>query len=121
VEAEYRVLKTPDGRAIAGLSMGALQSLNIGLNGASKGEFAWIGGFSAPAQFVERPATSYEAVKPRLLWIGCGTGDSLLESNRKLITELKVKGYQVKAVETPGAHIWPVWQRNLVDFAQLLF
>jgi hypothetical protein len=23
--------------------------------------------------------------------------------------------------ETPGAHIWPVWDRNLVDFVQLLF
>ena len=124
VEAEYRVVKARDGKAIAGLSMGAAQSLDIGLNGASKdnaGEFAWIGGFSAPAQFVQRPAVSGQASKLRLLWIGCGTGDALLESNRKLIEELRGKGYKVKAVETPGAHIWPVWDRDLVDFVQLLF
>jgi enterochelin esterase family protein len=124
VEAEYRVVKTRDGKAIAGLSMGALQSLDIGLNGAGKdaaGAFAWIGGFSAPAQFVQLPATSGHASKLRLLWIGCGTGDALLESNRKLIEDLQGKGYTVKAAEKSGAHIWPVWQRNLVDFAQLLF
>lgn len=124
VEAEYRVVKTRDGKAIAGLSMGALQSLDIGLNSAGKdaaGEFGWIGGFSAPAQFLQRPAMSGHASKLRLLWIGCGTGDALLESNRKLIEDLQGKGYTVKAVEKPGAHIWPVWQRDLVDFAQLLF
>jgi len=64
---------------------------------------------------------SGQASKLRLLWIGCGTGDPLLESNRKLIEELQGNGYTVKAVETPGAHVWPVWDRNLVDFVQLLF
>jgi enterochelin esterase family protein len=124
IEAEYRVVKTRDGKAIAGLSMGALQSLDMGLNGTGKdsaGEFAWVGGFSAPAQFVQRPATSGQASKLRLLWIGCGTGDALLESNRKLIEELQGMGYKVRAAEKSGAHVWPVWQRDLVDFAQLLF
>jgi enterochelin esterase-like enzyme len=124
VEAEYRVAKTRTGRAIAGLSMGGFESLDIGLNSAGKdgtGSFAWVGGFSAPAQSVDLPATNGEAAKLRLLWISCGTEDPLLEPNRKLIGQLKGKGYAVKAVETPGAHIWPVWDRNLVDFVQLLF
>lgn len=85
IGAEYRVVKTRDGKVIAGLSMGALQSLDLGLNGTGKGsagEFAWVGGFSAPAQLVQHPATSSQAGKLRLLWIGCGTGDALLESNR---------------------------------------
>lgn len=124
VEAEYRVIKTRNGKAIAGLSMGASESLDIGLNPTGKdgaGEFAWVGSFSAPAQFVERPAVNGEVAKPRLLWISCGTGDPFLESNQKLIQELRKMGYAVKAVETPGAHIWPVWDRNLVGFVQLLF
>jgi enterochelin esterase-like enzyme len=124
VEAEYRVTKTREGKAIAGLSMGGAQSLDIGLNGTGKdatGEFAWVGGFSSAAPFVRPPAVSGETNKLRLLWISCGTSDSLLEPNRKLIKELQEKGYAVKAVESPGAHIWPVWQRNLVDFVQLLF
>lgn len=124
VEAEYRVAKTRTGRAIAGLSMGGFESLDIGLNSAGKGgmgSFAWVGGFSAPAMSVERPEASGEQAQLRLLWISCGTEDPFLEPNRKLIAELKAKGYAVKAVETPGAHIWPVWDRNLADFVQLLF
>ena len=124
VEAEYRVAATRDRKAIAGLSMGGSQSLEIGLNRTRNdgtGEFAWIGGFSAAAQFVQRPAKGGRASKLRLLWISCGTADTLLEPNRKLTAELQAKGYAVKAVETPGAHIWPVWDRNLVDFVQLLF
>jgi enterochelin esterase-like enzyme len=124
VESEYRVTKTREGKAIAGVSMGGAQSLDIGLNGTGKdgtGEFAWVGGFSSAAPFVRPPAVSGEASKLRLLWISCGTSDSLLEPNRKLIKALQEKGYAVKAVESPGAHIWPVFQRNLVDFVQLLF
>ena len=124
VEAEYRVVKTRDGKAIAGLSMGGAQSLEIGLNRTGKdgiGEFAWVGGFSAATQFVRPPAIGGEANKLRLLWISCGTADFLLQPNRKLIKELQGKGYVVQAVETPGSHIWPVWQRNLADFVQLLF
>ena len=124
VEAEYKVAKTRAGKAIAGLSMGASESLDIGLNHAGKdgvGAFAWVGGFSAPAQFLERPAASGPASKLRLLWIGCGTDDSLLEPNRKFIAELRTKGYTVQGAEVPGAHVWPVWQRDLVDFVQLLF
>jgi len=119
VEAEYRVVKTREGRAIAGLSMGGAQGLDIGLNGA--GEFAWVGGFSAPAYFVRLPTVSGRATKLRLLWISCGTEDALLEPIRKFIKELHEDGYAVKQVEIPGAHIWPVWQRNLADFVQRLF
>jgi enterochelin esterase family protein len=124
VESEYRVVKTRTGRAIAGLSMGASESLDIGLRSTGKdgkGEFAWVGGFSAAAQWVERPTARGEQAQLRLLWISCGTGDSFLAPNREFTEELKERGYVVKSVETPGAHIWPVWDRNLVDFAQLLF
>lgn len=124
VEAEYRIVKTRDGRAVAGLSMGAFESLDLVLNSAGKdgaGSFAWVGGFSAPAQLIALPAANGEASHLRLLWISCGTADPFLEPNRKFVSELRGKGYSVKAVETPGAHVWPVWQRNLVDFVQLLF
>jgi len=83
--------------------------------------FAWIGGFSAATQLVRRLAVGGQASKLRLLWIRCGTGDPLLELNRKFPHELRGNGYIVKAVETSGAGIWPVWQRDLASFVQLLF
>jgi enterochelin esterase family protein len=57
----------------------------------------------------------------RLLWIACGTEDRLIEMNRKFRDWLKSKGIQHTDIETPGAHAWMVWRRNLATFAPLLF
>ena len=57
----------------------------------------------------------------RLLWIACGTEDGLIATNRKLIDWLKSKDIQLTRIETPGAHTWLVWRRNLSEFAPLLF
>ena len=59
--------------------------------------------------------------KLRLLWIACGTDDRLIEPNRKLREWLKTKGIRPTEIETPGAHIWMVWRRNLAEFTTLLF
>ena len=57
----------------------------------------------------------------KLLWIACGTEDRLIDPNRKFIEWLKSKDIHVTAVETPGAHTWMVWRRNLAVFAPMLF
>jgi enterochelin esterase-like enzyme len=126
VEAGYNVRRDREGCAIAGTSMGGLESVLIGLSHTD--QFAWIGGFSSaltrfdslrvhalPAGFETR------AAKLRLLWMACGTEDPLLAANQRSIAWLKLQGLPVTAVETPGGHIWPVWRNNLVQFAPLLF
>jgi len=121
VEAEYRVSARREDRAIAGLSMGGLESLTIGLTHPA--QFAYIGGFSSAVHLLD-PATQLagvDAAKLRLLWIACGVDDNLVTANRKLIAYLKDKGLTVTAVETPGAHHFNVWRDNLVQFAPLLF
>ena len=57
----------------------------------------------------------------RLLWIACGTDDRLIESNRKFKDWLKSKHVNFVPVETPGAHTWLVWRRNLAEFASQIF
>ncbi len=124
VEKFYHVSADRNSRAIAGLSMGGAESLLTGLNNLDR--FAWIGAFSAggmtedfPAEF---PALDSKANSQlRLLWIACGTDDRLLEINRKFRAWLKTKGVQHTDIETPGAHTWMVWRRNLAEFARLLF
>ena len=123
VESQYSVSRTREDRAIAGLSMGGLESLEIGLN--HTGTFAWIGGFRAAVHRLD-PATQLTALDPRsarlrLLWIACGTEDGLIDANRKLVATLKAEGLPVTAVETPGAHVSYVWRANLIQFAPLLF
>jgi enterochelin esterase-like enzyme len=124
VEKEYRVAKTRQGRAVAGLSMGGAESLLVGLNTVSR--FAWVGAFSTGGltEDFDRafPALDTSANSQlRLLWIACGTEDRLIDPNRKFRAWLGAKGVRHEAVETPGAHTWMVWRRNLASFVPLLF
>jgi enterochelin esterase-like enzyme len=124
VEADYLVKNDRDSRAIAGLSMGGAESLMTGLNNLN--EFAWIGAFSSgglsPEFDKEFPGQDASAnSRLRLLWIACGTDDHLIEINRSLRAWLAAKNIRHADIETPGAHTWLVWRRNLAEFAQLLF
>jgi enterochelin esterase-like enzyme len=124
VESEYSVDKDRDSRAIAGLSMGGAESLLTGLNHLD--QFSWIGAFSSgglPDAFQDRfPNLDEKANKQlHLLWIACGTDDRLITFNRKFREWLKTKNINHTDIETPGAHTWMVWRRNLTNFAPLLF
>lgn len=122
-ESAYNIARDREGRAIAGLSMGGLESLDTGLHEADK--FAWIGGFSSAVHnldYEHQLATlDPKSANLKLLWIACGTSDSLIDANRKMIAFLKEKGMPVTQVETPGLHVSLVWRDNLIHFASLLF
>ncbi len=123
-ETEYRITPNRTSRAIAGLSMGGSESLLTGLNHLD--QFAWVGAFSSgglPEDFEKTfPGLDAKAnSRLHLLWIACGTDDSLITPNRNLRAWLKIKGIQHTDIETPGQHTWMVWRRNLAEFAPLLF
>jgi len=124
VESGYLVNKDRNSRAIAGLSMGGSESLLSGLNNLDK--FAWVGAFSSggiPEEFdKDFPKLDAKANNQlKVLWIACGLDDRLIELNRRLRSWLDAKGVHKVDVETPGAHTWMVWRRNLVTFSGLLF
>jgi len=124
VEKSYRAAKDRDQRAVAGLSMGGAESLYTGLNALDR--FAWIGAFSSGGLGEdfgpEFPGLGSKANKQlHLLWIACGTDDRLLAPNRKFREWLTTKGVHHTDIDTPGAHTWMVWRRNLAAFAPLLF
>jgi enterochelin esterase family protein len=124
VESAYLVKEDRNSRAIAGLSMGGSESLLTGLNTLDK--FSWIGAFSSggitPEFDKDFPALDSKANQQlHLLWIACGTDDHLIELNRNLRTWLASKSIKHTDIETPGAHTWMVWRRNLTEFAPLLF
>jgi enterochelin esterase family protein len=124
VEKSYRISPDRKDRAIAGLSMGGGESLNISLNNPDR--FAWIGAFSSGIR-----DSGYETQYPkldqsvnkqlRLLWIGCGEADGLLAPNQKFCEWLKTKGVHYTWVQSPGQHSFRVWRRYLAQFAPLLF
>ena len=125
VEQSYRAKKDRNSRAIAGLSMGGAESLFTGLNHLA--QFAWIGSFSSASDLDDDFSAEFPSLdgnanrKIKLLWIACGVDDDLITLNRQFKTWLKEKGIRYAHVETPGAHSWLVWRRNLVTFAPLLF
>jgi enterochelin esterase-like enzyme len=123
VEKLYRASTDRDSRAVAGLSMGGGESLDLGLN--ARDRFAWVGAFSSAVP--EDPDAAFPGLgantKPplRLLWIACGSEDFLTAANRKFWDWLQARQVPFTKIETPGGHTWPVWRRNLAAFAPLLF
>jgi enterochelin esterase-like enzyme len=58
----------------------------------------------------------------RMLWITCGTADSLIGVNRQFKDWLRSKNVQFTEEEAPDVgHVWPYWRKNLTEFAQKAF
>lgn len=73
-----------------------------------------------PKNFPNLDARSNSQI--RLLWIACGTADTLIGVNRQFKVWLKSKDVQFTDLEVPEvAHVWPLWRQNLTDLAPLLF
>lgn len=139
IEKHYRVQADAKHRAIAGLSMGGAQTLNIAIPRLE--DFAYFGVFSSgvfgitggpggasasqgPA-WIERNKQHLENDKAKkdlkLVWFGTGKGDFLLETSRATVELLKKNGFNVVYRETDGAHTWMVWRDYLNEFAAQLF
>ena len=123
IDADYRTRADDRHRAIAGLSMGGGQSLQIGLGHINT--FSWIGAFSAAVfepvhdPLISRPDALNQHLS--LLWIGCGRDDFLYELNARFLSQLDSLGVEHTAHISAGAHSWPVWHRYLHRLLPLLF
>lgn len=123
VESHYSAKPDREARALAGLSMGGGQSLNIGL--AHLDRFAWIGGFSsAPntrpaAESVPDPTRAAEQL--RLLWVSCGDRDNLMRISRDFHEALDERKVPHVWHVSAGGHDFRVWRNDLYHFSQLLF
>ena len=129
IDAQYRTHADRAARAMAGLSMGGNQTLQITSNHLDT--FAWIGAFSAPLRNFDaktslggvfNDAAAYNK-KVKLLWIGAGTGETTFhEAASQLHTALDAAGVKHVRFESKGtAHEWQTWRRSLHDFAPRLF
>jgi enterochelin esterase family protein len=124
VEKEYRVVKVPNHRAIVGYSMGAGHSSTIGLNHPEL--FAYVGIFSGAAgenaigKALADPAKTNKDYK--LIWVGCGTDDALINGCRAFDRLLTDKGINHEYTESPGyRHDYQVWRIYLHTVLPKLF
>lgn len=135
IDFTYRTLPDREHRAMAGLSMGGMQTFLIGLNHLDT--FAYFGGFSGAGGgfggVVFDPKTAHGGVmadadafnkKVHVLWLGIGTVEPprMYESVKNYHDSLTKAGITHTYYESPGtAHEWLTWRRSLHEFAPLLF
>jgi enterochelin esterase-like enzyme len=123
IESHYSVKADRESRALAGLSMGGGQSLNIGL--ANLDTFAWVGGFSsAPntkpaAELVPDPEKVKDKLK--LLYISVGNKDGLIRISQNVHAYLKEKNVPHVWHVDDHAHDFQHWKKGLYNFSQLIF
>jgi enterochelin esterase-like enzyme len=123
IEANYSVKSDRESRALAGLSMGGGQSLNIGL--ANLDTFAWVGGFSSapntkpPADLV--PDAEKATKQLKLLFVSCGNKDGLIRISQGVHAYLKEQNVPHIWHVDEHAHDFQHWKKGLYNFAQLIF
>ncbi len=137
VDKTYRTLRDRDHRAMAGLSMGGMQTFQIAFRHLDL--FSYIGGFSGAGGMLRvngklDPKTDYNGVfadpeefekKVHVLWIGVGRNEpeKCAKKHQGLHNDTEPEaGIKHVYVESPGTdHEWQTWRRNLKDFAARLF
>ena len=121
VESNYRVLADQSHRAMAGLSMGGMQTKSIAI--ANPDKFSYLGLFSggtiAPSEI--KDLESFKK-KTKVVFMSFGSregGSSRIQGVADEWNKAGVKG--VSYVSPLTAHEWQSWRRSLHEFAQLLF
>ncbi|MEO6850776.1 MAG: alpha/beta hydrolase-fold protein, partial [Mucilaginibacter sp.] len=135
IDAKFRTIADREHRAIAGLSMGANQTMRIIMNHLDK--FSAIGGFSGtpnypsgdvidPATFLDGKYNDGAAInkKIKVLWLGLGTKEPnpFPASVGAFRAMLDKQGIKYIFYQSPGtAHEWLTWRRDLLQYTSLIF
>ncbi|MBD0278324.1 MAG: esterase family protein, partial [Flavisolibacter sp.] len=129
IEKTYPVSARREDRAIAGFSMGGIQTLNTALWYPEKfGYVCPMGMGFFPASIKEIDEKYSQVMKNpainrlKLLYIGRGKDDQLTASNNKATMEMFDKyGIKYKYQELPGGHSFVFTRRYLAFIAPMLF
>lgn len=127
VESHYAASPRAQDRAIAGLSMGGVQTGNIALAYVDK--FPWVGIFSSGWFPEMRPDVERlhgkdmdkAAKTERLLWVGYGKTDIARDNSKAMLKMFAAHGMRYQELETEGGHTYANWRVYLARFAPLLF
>ena len=148
VDSRYRTVASRDGRAVAGVSMGAWGAMLLGLKHAEM--FGAIGAFSAPfgisrqdpnmdmtsrtqqrfgapdtPERRERDPVTVAATVPLesvpMLYLACGNQDLFVADNRAFVQRLTARKIPYEYRElSPFGHSWDLWDGQIVSFIEIL-
>ncbi len=131
VESNFKVETGAQHRALAGLSMGGLQTLYAGIKNTNM--FSYLGVFSSgwwannpkltdpQYDFMKNNATTINT-NLKELWVSMGGKEDIAYNNCKIMLgKFDEMGIKYKYSEYAGGHTWPVWRHDIFQFSQLLF
>ncbi len=116
VDANFRTIAKKEKRAMAGLSMGGMETKTITLNKPDVFDYFGLlsGGTYASTDFKDKP-------KPKYIFLSCGSKERP-DGIRKASEELKGAGFNVDGYISEGtAHEFQTWRRSLLQMAPKLF
>lgn len=122
VESNFRVIANQKQRAMAGLSMGGMQTRSIVKTNPDK--FSYVGLFSS-GTFSPSEIKDIELFKKagKLVFMSFGSREAAGAAQIGAVAEewnaIGIKGVSYVSPET--AHEWHSWRRSLYEFAPLLF
>ncbi|MBB6239607.1 enterochelin esterase-like enzyme [Pedobacter sp. AK013] len=116
IDTNFSTISTANGRAMAGLSMGGMETHTITLNKPELfGYYALLSGGTF------NPSELKDKAKPRLIFISCGSKERP-EGVKNAVAALKEAGYHaVSYVSENTGHEFQTWRRSLRELAPLLF
>jgi enterochelin esterase family protein len=132
IDSFYRTLSNRENRAMAGLSMGGMQTMLIGLNHLEL--FSYYGFFSGAIMggIMDNPETAFKGAfadadtfnkKVKLMWFGAGSGEAqfvkMVDDTKKKLDRLGIKS--TSYISQGTFHEWHTWRRHLNEFTPLLF
>lgn len=133
VDSRYNTIRDKSGRAIAGLSVGAMQAMYI--TAGNPDCFDYIGLFSpfskAPIRksdyssfydnLLAKQKIQFQNCPPKLYFIAIGRNDIFYPHVEYLRMYLSRKKFPYEYMECGGGHDWFNWSAFLIEFLQKIF
>lgn len=131
IERNYRVLTDKDNRALAGLSMGGLETLEVALEHYKQFGYFWVlsSGWFANDQetyrekgaYLRKIAADFNASVRALRFTQGGPEDIAYKNCQAMLKLFDEAGIKYEYSEMPGGHTWHVWRHDLYNMAPQLF
>ena len=130
VEASYRVIADQAHRAIAGLSMGGMETMETAFLNPQLFSHVWVlsSSFSPgnQKQYIEK--IGLKSIAPALnknfkdlVFTQGGPEDIAYRNCKETLGYLDAAGVRYRYMEGPGGHSWITWRRDLATLAPTLF
>lgn len=131
IEQNYRCLTDRKNRAIAGLSMGGMETLEVALNNIDMFNYVWVLSSSfAPGQKdvydfqrenLKKLSNQINKTWKVLCFTQGGPSDIAYNNCKQTLELFDGANIKYEYNEVPGGHSWTAWRQNLYDLAPRLF